>query len=336
MKSFFNSCKYKRKIVVILIGYMKLRFIIGGIFAVALLFSCSEEVRMNRKKSKVELQPSLIRLSHYFSEFEEELSFPVWFDDSLVRKANIHKIVRKTYSLNDDTTELRLPRTIKAYTFDESGGLICYNVSQYYEGQEVSSLQFDYPNGIDQFGYSELRTKVPSSVLDQSKYKIYKPEKYASDFLVYKNISDGSYLLCMTNEKYYGPLSVDSILNPTSFDLVMLGGPRLPEKRYRVENRVNESDVISVEYHKKYHLPTELKFEKTPFTYHRNVKYDQNGICNGFTDSTFSIDQMLTVKRSVWSLNEMGNPIKMIHKTDASNNELQNTQIETFEYEYYH
>ncbi len=325
-----------RKIVVILNVNMKMRFLIGGILAVAFLFGCSEEVRMKRKKSKVVLQPSLIRLSHYFSEFEEELSFPVWFDDSLIRKSNIQKIIRKTYSLNDDTTKLRLPRTIKEYTFDESGGLQSYNVSQYYEGQEVSSLRFEYPNGIDQFGYSELETNVPNSVLDQSKYKIYKPEKYASDFLVYKNVSDGTYLLCMTNEKYYGPLSVDSILNPTSFDLVMLGNPRFPEKRYRVENRVNESDVISVEYHKKYHLPLELKIEKTPFTYHRIVKYNNEGVCNGFTDSTFSIDQMLTVKRSVWSLNEWGNPVKMIHKTDAINNELQNTQIETFEYEYYH
>lgn len=325
-----------RKIVVILNVNMKMSYFIGGFLAVLLLVGCSEEVRMKRKKSKVELQPSLIRMSHYFSEFEEELSFPVWFDDSLVRKSNIQKLVRKTYSLNDDSTKLRLPRTVKEYEFDENGGVLSYSVRQYYEGQEVSSMTFEYPKGIDQFGYSELKTSVPNEVLDQSKYKVYKPEKYAADFLVYRNVSDGTYLLCMTDEKYYGPLSVDSILNPTAYDLVMLGSPKSPSKRYRVENRVNESDVIDVKYHEKYQLPIELKLDRTPFTYHRIVKYDHQGICNGFTDSTFSIDQLLTVKKSRWSLNELGNPIKMIHKTDTPNNELQNTQIETFEYEYYH
>lgn len=230
---------------------MKLKILLGGFFALTLLFSCSDEVRIKRKKNRVVLKPSLIRMSHYFTEFEDEVSFPVWFDDSLIRENRIKKIVRKTFLLNEDTLALQLPKTVKEYGFEENGRIISFEVIQFYEGREVSTMKFTYPKGIDEYGFAEVKTSVPDKVLDQSQYRIYQPEKYATDFLVYRNVSEGTYLFCMTNEAYFGPLSVDSILKPTSYDLVMLGSPIYPLKRYRVENRVNESDVVELEYDRK-------------------------------------------------------------------------------------
>ena len=52
----------------------------------------------------------------------------------------------------------------------------------------------------------------------------------------------------MLNKKYWGALSVDSILEPRPIDRVVLGSPHFPFKSYRVENKVKEKDVVEYRY----------------------------------------------------------------------------------------
>lgn len=305
------------------------------IFGVLLSVSCSSEKRQLKRKNRQQSHSSLIRISHYFSELEDEVSFPVWFDDSLVQKNKIKRLIRKVYSLNQDSSQLDFPKSIQTYDFDISGAVKKYSISQFYENVEVSSFSFTYPKTADQYGFAPVISTMTEEMRSRSRFKIFTKEDYSPNFLVYENELDGTFLMCMLNPELYGPLSVDSILKPTSFDYVVLGSPREFQKKYQVENMVNERNVTELFTERKSDNLNKIHFEKSPFFYRRSVQYDKSGVCQGFIDSTFSIDRFISARTSTWKLDEAEKPVKMIHKTNAPKNELQNTQIETFEYEYY-
>ena len=305
------------------------------IFGVLFSLSCNSEKRRLKRKNKQESHSSLIRVSHYFSELEDEVSFPVWFDDSLVRKNKIKRLIRKTYALNQDSSQLEFPKSIQMYDFDATGAVTKYSISQFYENVEVSSFTFNYPKKADEFGFAPVVTTMSEEERSRSRFRIFTKEDYSQNFLVYENELDGTFLMCMLNQKLFGPLSVDSILKPTSFDYVVLGSPQEFQKKYQVENVVNERNVTEVFTDRKSNNLNKIHFEKSPFFYHRTAEYDRSGVCQGFIDSTFSIDRFISARKSIWKLDKAQKPIRMIHKTNAPNNKLQNTQIETFEYEYY-
>ncbi len=305
------------------------------IFGVLFSVSCNSEKRRMKRKNKQESHASLIRLSHYFSELEDEVSFPVWFNDSLVRKHKIKRLIRKTYSLNQDSTQLEFPKSIQTYDFEPTGAVAKYTIAQFYENVEVSCFTFTYPKQADEYGFAPVTTTMSEEMRSRSRFKIFNKEDYSPNFLVYENELDGTFLMCMLKEKLFGPLSVDSILKPSSFDYVVLGSPKDFQKKYQVENMVNERNVTALFRDRKTKNLNKIHFEKSPFFYHRTVQYDKTGVCQGFIDSTFSIDRFISARKSFWILDEAEKPVKMIHKTNTPKNELQNTQIETFEYEYY-
>jgi len=153
--------------------------------------------------------------------------------------------------------------------------------------------------------------------------------------MAYVNIENGNYLFFLPNEKHWGALSVDSILGPTGEDLVVYGTPEKPTKRYHVVNRVNESDVKTIEYGKKTNNPTEIKFEREPFDYKRTIEYNKKGDCTGFVDSTFSMDRYLMRKHSEFTFANNQLPTSVTHTSAQTNDNEKNFQIETFDYTYY-
>ncbi|MFT5779614.1 MAG: hypothetical protein ACI837_002573 [Crocinitomicaceae bacterium] len=302
----------------------------------SLLLGCSEEKKFGFKKSKTLHQPFLVNLQHYFSEVEDEVSFPLWFDDSLLKKNKIKTITRKIYALNQDTADVNLPRIQKTYQFTEDGTLLHYEIIEYYERTKVHHVTFSYTGVKDKHGYAVVKFDDENHLLDDdTEYPIYEIEQYASNFLVYQNQTNGNFLFYMTDEKHWGPLSVDSVLHPTPDDFIVLGTPGRPEKRYQVENRVNENNVKEIVYVKRADDVEEIRFENDPFNYKRTIQYDKKGVCTGFVDSTFSIDHFLMKRNSNFELNANHLPFRVVHVSERLKGARENRQLETFEYTYY-
>ena len=162
-------------------------------------------------------------------------------------------------------------------------------------------------------------------------FLLYDKVDYQENYLVYQNTKSGYYLFYMLKKEYWGTLSVDSIFKPNPQDLIVFGSPLTQQKKYFVENKVNESEVVQF-YYSPNNSPTEIKTERFPFHYKRTITYNEYGNCIGFIDSTFSNGEFLTGRNSTFVF-EDELPTKIIHQS-TSNNKLF-IQVETFKYDFY-
>lgn len=310
--------------------------IIFLLISTVFIASCSEDKTRLFRRGSYATKDFVLEMQHFFSDSEDNMSFPVWFEDSLIRMNKVKSIHRKIYNLNGEEGDLASLKTEKHYEFDQSGRITSVQISEYYEGQKVSDVTFQYLGVKDGYGFQKVTmTRMNKLNDDLTGYQLYNKEQTASNFMAYVNSENGNYLFFLPNEKHWGTLSVDSILGPTPEDFVVFGTPKRPSKRYHVANRVNESDVRLVEYVKKSENPSEIKFELEPFEYKRNIEYDRQGNCRGFIDSTFSMDRYLMRRTSKFGFNENKLPSSVTHSSARSDNNDKNTQIETFEYTYY-
>lgn len=306
------------------------------------------------KKKKI-FQPSLINLNTLLSEDENEVSFPTWFNDSLIKAHKIRKITRKSFVRNGEgKNEIKgvsstVPREIREYYFDEKGNLIQLNVHNYYDDREIGSVLFSYSGIKDHYGFSKVKrntfvskTTVPFSDNGESldpevrelDFKMHEKRKDYNKCLVYQDIETGDYLFFIPRKKYWGPMSVDSILRPNPKDLVVWGTPKHPIKKYQVSNKVNEKNVRSYEYQKSNYKISQTHVRKDyPFVYKRDFIYSKKGYCNEFIDSTFSEEIYVTRVISEIQYNKKNEPIRIIHRKENPSNETEFFSLETFEYE---
>ena len=301
-----------------------------------LFASCSEEKRKLFQRGNKVSKDFVLEMQHFFSESEDNMSFPVWFDDSLVKENRVKSIHRKIYNVNGKVEDFASLKVDKLYEFDEKGHVKRIQVSEYYEGQKVTDVTFIYSGVKDVYGFQKVKMKITNeSNADLEAYQFYEMEQRANSFLAYVNVDNGNYLFFLPNEKHWGALSVDSILRPTGDDFVVYGTPKFPSKRYHVLNRVNEFDVKTIEYAKKSKNPTEIQFEREPFDYKRSIQYDKKGHCVGFIDSTFSMESYLMRRHSKFSFKNEQLPTRVTHSSARTNENEKNFQIETFDYTYY-
>lgn len=302
-----------------------------------LLFTaCRENPTANPEEDEEPTLPCLFNMNRSFTPEEFNISFPLWFNDSLIRKHKIETLTRNLYSnsVDIDTTDLSL-RESKVYTFNEAGKLIGLYIEHYYDHTLVGSMSFTFSKH-DEVGYAEVQSRKEKILRsDQeilSQYRRYTKEKYADKYLVFKEQMSGDRLFFMLRKKHWGSLSVDSILNPSRRDMIVLGTPKKPHKRYKVENRVNESEVVEYSYAEG--LLKRISFDRYPFHYERSLTFDRKGQCTGFIDSTFSNKKYLTRRESTFQMKK-GIPVRMIHETKSSKSATGYYQMETFEYSYF-
>lgn len=290
--------------------------------------------------------PFLLRMNVFGTDAEKLVSFPVWFNDSIVEAQGIKKITRELHFIDmEDSVDLNaladgVPRERKEYFFHANGQLKEMKVTYFYDDQPIGSVMFTYTGGKDAFGYCSV-AKTDDAVDWQETneenmdfpYSMHLTVKKTDKFQAYRDVETGNYLFFMMNRKYWGPLSVDSILHPTYKDMVVLGNPYYPHKRYRVQNKVNEMDIQKVSYDKKTRLVTTIMRYEYPFEYKRSILYNRKGVCTGYVDSTFSGNSFLTRVISEMELNKRNNPIKITHRKENSLSKTGKISIELITYE---
>ncbi|MGB0914850.1 MAG: hypothetical protein ACPGVI_02210 [Crocinitomicaceae bacterium] len=308
--------------------------IVGLLMAIFTTSSCSEQKRPRFLKRSITYQPFLFNMQHYFSDQELNMSFPIWFNDTILKQNRIKEIRLSVYSSSQDTSvNENYPKRTKVYTFNEDGDIVSAQFEQFYENVKVGSYLFDYATSKDENGFSKVEKTVgPNSDLKASEhYTIYEKEKCNDKFLIYRDELSGDYLFYMLNRKNWGALSVDSIFNPTIEDKVIFGSPQFPYKSYHVENVVKESEVIEYEYDKKNEFVLQIKRDEYPFRNKRSVNYSKSGDCLGFVDSTFSGDKFLKAELTIFEI-EGQLPRKIIHESKLNESGSGYFHIETIEY----
>ncbi|MBI1837568.1 MAG: hypothetical protein HYR91_09925 [Flavobacteriia bacterium] len=328
------------------------------LFFIALTFAlvgCSsnsvEDQQLNNKK----MNPSIFNLNTLLTEDENDVSFPIWFNDSIIRLKKIHKITRKTFLLNSiHITPLKqlnqkIPREMREYYFNTKGSIVQLNVHYYYDDREIGSILFSYTGEKDAFGYSQVKrktivTKTTKRIAET--HELFDPEVRELDFkmhikrkgkkkyLAYQDMETGSFLYYMLNSEYWGVLSIDSILQPKEQDLIAWGNPKFPSKKYQIANKVNESNVKEYIYNEHQHtLPAYWLKKEYPFDYKRSFIFNQAGNCKGYIDSTFADGLYITRMISTIYFNAKKLPTKIIHKKENPSTDKKYFSIEAYFYE---
>lgn len=320
-----------------------------------LLAACSQKEDIQIKLLKGHSKSSIFNLNTLLTDEENDVSFPIWFNDSIIKSKRLFKITRKTFLLNGrkenpfKTISGAVPREMREYYFSNQGVIIQLNVHYYYDDREIGSILFSYTGEQDAFGFSQVKRKTivtKTAKRISETHELFDPEERELDFkmhvkrkgsrkyLAYQDMETGDFVYYMLKPKYWGVLSIDSILKPNPRDIVAWGTPEFPSKRYQVTNKVNEHNVKEFIYDSG--QPDVLSYwikKVYPFDYKRTFSYNKKGVCNAYTDSTFAAGEYVTRMISTIHLNKKNQPIYMLHEKENPSNEKEYFSIETFEYE---
>lgn len=297
------------------------------------LFSCKSDPSAHSKNEPAKRRQWVNPL--FFNDnFDAELSFPLWFDDSLIRANGITRITKRTFPrITGDTSDVNsqreaMPREKREYYFDDNGFVDKLVIYYYFDDREIARASFLYRGNMDNNGF---RTAIPGTFEylsdednasdfrtdDQSEreysFVVYQFVKNSRKFTVYRDVETEDRLLLLKNKKYWGALSVDSILKPAPEDWVIWGTARKPYKRYKVENKVKERQVHLYKYWKSGALKQRV-IQNYPFENHRSFQYNASNQWVSYIDSTFSESVFITRTENIFEFDKAGKPTVIRHQ----------------------
>lgn len=288
---------------------------------------CSDAIRKKKRYDKATMQPFLFRMNYFLADGEKDISFPVWFNDTIIQKKRIKTLIHKTMNRTDvKASEMR---TLRIFQFDEQGKLRVVQRKKFYENVLVENVTFKYNSVIDEKGFASVEIIDSMNPNEVSKYNNYNKELYHKEYIVYNNAVTGDYFFCILDDDLFEIVSADSLFDPTPRDVIQYGGPKKPLRRFQVENLVNEKNVTVFRYFSNSDLLRRVEFDNYPFYVKKEVTVDKSGVCTGFVDSTFSEKKYLNRTVSKFDLDKDHLPVKLVHQG------MKSGQFELFEYEYY-
>lgn len=290
-----------------------------------------------RKKKNVEIKvkASLIHPFYFQDDIGQTLNFPFWFNDSIIRSRKIETITHITYGSALDTDEEndlveRLPKKSIIYKFNELGELIQVTQTSFSEGIIIANHNF-YIRKSKWPLYHYVIADEEHLGLESANH-IFTPKAKKKNVTQYDDEYYEERLHYISNEKYFGALSVDSIAHPSAKDWVILGTPDRPTKKYKVKNKVKEKQVTTYEYWND-NYPKVIVNPEFPFTNRRYFSY-QNGLLSGYTDSVFIDKDLVTVITTKMKYKN-GLPVNVEHIKNHEGTEQPFKKIEEFKYSYF-
>lgn len=306
---------------------MKCKLLLVLPIAFVLFASCSETKEKRSSKETIKARPFLFRMNYFLSPEAENPSFPLWFNDSLVRENGIYQLVQYSYLQNTEGEEAL--EMEKKFTFDERGELTTVQRKRYYENFIVEHVTFKYSGVKDILGFAVVEIIDSLHPENERIYDHYEKVTNGKKYTGYKSLATGDYLFYIGNMKLWNAVAVDSLLQPSSTDVIIYGSPEKPIKKFRVENIVNEKDVVIYNYFESSSAVKNIERENYPFSVRSTVSLNNKGYCSGYIDSTFSAEKYLNRTVSKFKFEENGLPVRLTHKG------LRKGHYELFEYHYY-
>lgn len=267
------------------------------IFSALFIVSCSSE-KSNRSESekKVNLSESLLNLHLMYSDAEQNISFPIWFNDSIIKAQGILKIKRSLMDENDSTSTeflVDMPKRNYEYLFGKSGELKQMLVSNFYDNKIISTIKvvFSKHSSFSGFAHTSINDELD---YDHKEFPFLQMKELSSknECTVFKDLDSENRLFIVRNENLWKPLSIDTLCKPNASDILILGDYRNPTKKYKVKNIVEETDVRN--YTSKNNRLESMEWKDAPFEIKRSFEYAHSGQCIGFIDSTFSMSNFVS------------------------------------------
>lgn len=304
-----------------------------NLFVICLFLGCRQEINKTRKK--IEIQTNLIHPLYFQDEVAANINFPFWFDDSLIQKNKI-KTLTLTYfggTVTDslDIESSSLAKRTLIYTFNLAGQVVNLQITDFSEGIVISNQSFEIGNP-QKYGYCHIVQKDNRYGVENNTF-IYNPNKESTDYVAYQATNSVDLIHFILNEKYFGPLSVDSIAHPLPNDWIVLGQPDKPIKRYKTQNKVREKTITKYTYAQK-NFPRRIESEDYPFIRSRTFRY-LNGNFNAYIDSTFIDKTFVTSIRSVIYYDDKRLPIKINHQKEHVQGTNNFQSHEEIKYQFY-
>lgn len=323
-----------------------MRILYLGLLCISLLFSACKADKKNTSVDKKEAASAsfLFRMQLLFNESENFMSFPIWFDDSIIRSNRIAHFSREIFHISINNADEQLEEDLdlrekRDYYFDRNGSIDSVRISYFFDDRSIGSVRYLYPSDPDKYGYCAKFNRIINipgdygMVQSEIPFHSFTQRWSTNKYLSYRDLETSTKYHYMLNSKYHGPLSVDSIIHPGPDDIVFLGTPFKPLKRYSVVNTVHERNVHRYEYDNN-QIRTITRTEY-PFVVKRTVNYDDKGVCTGFIDSTFSEKIYLTRSKSEFTLDKKKLPVQLLRTKENHENKTSRVSIEKYSYEMY-
>lgn len=311
--------------------YLQVMYRLSVLFFFSILFfSCNETHVQKKTKTKIVTGEFIFNLQNMYPDHERNPSFPVMFNESVIKQNRIRKIERKILNRIDLNDISELLKEEQIHFFDTEGYVISYELKSYYEGLLYHDVFINYEEMIGPSGhrfykinketdYKEIGLEANDVILESEIV-----EATENKLILKKGGKKEFYAL---KENCWNPVSIDTMFEPQKHDLVFFGSPKRPIKRYQVENLVKESNAITYEYING--NLTRIIHLSYPFEYRRNISYDAKGVCTGYIDSTFSEQLFLNRKVYEYKLSKSGLPVALYETSNKR------TKLETYLYEFY-
>jgi hypothetical protein len=313
--------------------------------ALLLLISCTSPKVNEKREVKQSYKPNLLQFPFLYIPEENNLSFPLWFNDSILSAYHIVKLDRRTYVFDmEDSIDITKPSISdlnerKEYRFNPTGSIKNVRFTYFFDGEKIGHMAFHYTLETSIKGYCFAENTDTTNAGDFSigikndlPIKQHEILRKNSRFLSFKTIHENNKLFFLPNSAFWGALAVDSILHPKPDDKIILGSPTKPVKSYKVRNKVLQKDVMRFMYVSGTTILKKMTWIDFPFSTTRTFRFDKLGRCAGFTDSLFSGHQFL--KRSVVSIwfNKKNLPVKILFKHELNPGKQQLGRMEVFRY----
>ena len=264
-----------------------------------------------KKQVKQVATATLIHPLYFQEDLASFINFPFWFNDSSVKANHIESIQQVIYtSTHEDDMEENPPfpkKTIR-FTFDRKGYLIHIQYTDYSEGIIISHQSYSIIG--TKYPYYTAAIRLDNTLGVENTSYLVVPHKKKKNVLQFDNLAKKERIHFIQKKRFWGPLSVDSIAEPKPKDWIVLGTPHKPEKRFKVKNKVKESDVTTYTYLNN-NFPIQIISGEYPFTKKRTFDYSKKGHFMGFVDSTFIDMEFVTRSTTRLVYNKQHLPIKL-------------------------
>lgn len=323
-----------------------------GLAFLFLLLGCGEKIKNSISEHEPKLVDQWINPLFYNDVFESEISFPLWFNDSLIREHRISKITKRIFPLQfQDSVTLHytqnaMPKEKIEYYFSKTGEVERIAIYYYYDDREISRIGFNYTAHKDQFGFAPVELTFAEDLSGGKQeddfqtdkqfertdnFIVYRFMQQRKKFIQYQDVDSGQKLFFLKNKKDWKTLSVDTILKPQKADWIIWGTITRPVKRYQVSKKVKERNVHRYEYWNSGVLKQRI-IENYPFERRRTYQYSANNQWIGYIDSSFSENSFISNSKNEFEFDKYDRPI-LINHTKVIKDGRPLGFLETFRYE---
>lgn len=313
------------------------------------LASCTPKSTEKKKSSDLAFSRQWLNPLVINEAFENDLTFPIWFDDSLVRSAGIQKITQRIYGSFDEKVvdssliHKTFPVEKREFYFDPNGLVDRLVIYSFYDDREVARISYVFQGNMDKNGYRKAVRLQHYQIAREDEviyfpdyndrshtYRVYEPVSWNYKKQSYQEQNTKNKIHVFRNSKQWNVLSVDSIAKPASTDWIIWGNPKKPHKRYHVQNTVLESEVYRYQY-----WPSGLLKNRTITDYHfknqRTFQFDESARWIGYIDSTFSNEIYIQHTFHRFQLDQQKRPNEIRHYRNVQNKDVL-LYLETFRY----